>query len=129
MTHHVVLQISMNPTLKDLERFHERVGAVSDKFPVRSIVGILISSGVSMKRLQLAANWLNAYNTCPYSTYIVQQKSRTRRTHLYYSKSNNNVFSNNLVTRRNKRKYRAGRTPHTQINAHLFQTRRTRRFR
>lgn len=104
---HVVLRVPMNPTRKDLERFHERVGTVSDKFPVRTIVGILVSGpNISKKRLQQAANWLNAYNPCPYSTYIVQQTlTRTRRGRSYHSKLRNGSV-NNRATRRDKRKYR-----------------------
>lgn len=110
MTHHVVWQVSVIPTRKALERFHERVGAVSDKFPVRPVVGILVSAKVSKKRLHQAAAWLNAYNPCPYSSYVVQRPpATTRRGHSYRSKSRNGP-AYNRATRRHKRKYKAAET-------------------
>lgn len=107
MAHHVVSWISTPPSVRDLEGIHERVGAVSDKFPVQPIVGILVSAKVSKKRLRQAAAWLNAYNPCPYSSYVVQQSpAKTHRGHSYRSKSRNGP-AYNRATRRHKRKYKA----------------------
>ena len=108
MVHRVVLRVSEPPTKKDLEQFHKHVGDISDKFPVRHVEGILVSAGrrVSKKRLQQAAAWLNAYNPCPYSKYIVAStRIRTRRGYSYRSKSRNGPAYNG-ATRRHKRKYK-----------------------
>ena len=75
MTLFVSLLLNKPPSIAQLEAFHAAVAEVSDKFPTREIIGLVVSQQRNRMLATLAARWLNAYNPVFYATFKVAKKS------------------------------------------------------
>lgn len=75
MTLFVSLLLHKPPSIAQLEAFHAAVAEVSDKFPTREIIGLVVSQQRSRVVATLAVRWLNAYNPVFYATFKVAKKS------------------------------------------------------
>lgn len=81
MTLYVTLLLLEPPSIAQLEAFHAKVSDVSDMFPTREIIGLIVSK-THQHIATLAARWLNAYNTVYYATYKVAKKSPSGSFHV-----------------------------------------------
>ena len=127
---YVTLRCTGPPSIAQLEAFQAKVSDISDMFPTREIVGLLIYSNRQIANL--AVNWLNAYNTVFYAIYkysknlpqsgmkysVVHKKEKhpnfirtireaIRPPHVYsYRVKSRNECAYNKVTRRRRKQHK-----------------------
>ena len=75
MTLYVTFLLEKPPSIAQLEAFHAAVAEVSDRFPTRDIIGLVLSQPRNRMLATHATRWLNAYNPVFYATFKVAKKS------------------------------------------------------
>lgn len=92
----VVFQCTCPPSIEQLETFQKHISDVSDMFPTRDVAGVLVSR--DRRIAELAVNWLNAYNTVFYATYMYSKQTASHEGVSYHRAGGSNetqkIYSN-----------------------------------